>query len=194
MTLMSGQESPSRSLSRAVRQLRQALGESQEQFARRLKTAVRTIARYEGERPPTGLVLARLKQLADTHDLPELAKAFQQAIENQLGDEYIHQLGESYVISLSKPEEIAPVRALVESLRNPVYQQIAAKATRVLAPLIEEFQKISEQRRVAARLTEALLAAYRTGKTDRELAHFFELSLAEVRAWRQQNGLEANRK
>ena len=56
MTIMSSQESHS-PLQGAVRQLRKGLGETQEKFAHRLGTAVRTIARYEGERPPTGLVL-----------------------------------------------------------------------------------------------------------------------------------------
>ena len=50
-------------------------------------------------------------------------------------------MGEFYSITLTKPEEIKPVRALVEALKNPHYRQIGARAIRVLTPLIEDIQK-----------------------------------------------------
>jgi DNA-binding transcriptional regulator YiaG len=41
-------------VTKAVRELRQTLHESQQSFAYRMQTAVRTIARYETVRPPRG--------------------------------------------------------------------------------------------------------------------------------------------
>jgi transcriptional regulator with XRE-family HTH domain len=41
-------------VSSTIRKLRQALGESQQQFAHRLKIAIRTIARYETVRRREG--------------------------------------------------------------------------------------------------------------------------------------------
>jgi len=41
-------------LCETVRKLRTALGESQQAFAYRMKTAIRTVARYETSAPPKG--------------------------------------------------------------------------------------------------------------------------------------------
>lgn len=145
MTIMSRQQGP-KPIQNAVRRLRKALGETQEQFAHRLKTAVRTIARYEGERPPTGLVLAQLKQLADANDLQDVANVFHDAILRELGQDHIQNLGEFYSMTLTKPEEIRPVRALVEALRNPQYRQIA-DSDDVNGPFRRDVNKVGAQRR-----------------------------------------------
>jgi transcriptional regulator with XRE-family HTH domain len=188
MTIMSSQQSHT-PLQGAVRQLRKGLGETQEKFAHRLGTAVRTIARYEGERPPTGLVLEQLKQLANAYNLPEVASVFQEAITRELGQDHIQSVGEFYSITLTKPEEIKPVRALVEALRNPQYCQIAARAIRDLAPVIEDIQKPIDRTRRALRQGEAMLAAHRAGKTDRQIAEFFGVPIKRVREWKRANGL-----
>jgi transcriptional regulator with XRE-family HTH domain len=51
-------------VSQAVRDLRTALGESQQAFAYRMKTAIRTVARYETVRPPKGKWLAEFYGMA----------------------------------------------------------------------------------------------------------------------------------
>jgi len=57
----------------AVRKLRTALGESQQAFAYRMKTAIRTIARYEASTPPKGKALAELFWVAaDTGKFTQL--------------------------------------------------------------------------------------------------------------------------
>jgi transcriptional regulator with XRE-family HTH domain len=73
-------------VSAAVRALRTALGESQQAFAYRMRTAIRTIARYEVNRPPKGLMLAAFLNVAVTAGESELAGIFRRA----LGDE-IHR-------------------------------------------------------------------------------------------------------
>ena len=188
MTIMSSPQSP-KPIQDAVRQVRKALGETQEQFARRLRTVVRTIARYEGDRPPTGLVLAQLKQLADANGLPDVAHVFEDAIIRELGQDHIQNLGEFYSMTLTKPEEIRPVRALIEALRNPEYRQIGARAIRVLTPVIEDIQKPIEQARRAVRQADAMLAVHREGKTAKQIAEFFGVPIGQVRAWKRQNGL-----
>ena len=191
MTIMSRQQGP-KPIQNAVRRLRKALGETQEQFAHRLKTAVRTIARYEGERPPTGLVLAQLKQLADANDLQDVANVFHDAILRELGQDHIQNLGEFYSMTLTKPEEIRPVRALVEALRNPQYRQIGARAIRVLTPVIENIQKPIDQARRATRQADAMVAAHRAGKTEAQIAKFFGVPIQQVREWKHAHGLMDN--
>ena len=48
-----------------VIELRAALGDTQEKFAARLRTALSTVARYETSRPPTGGMLMRLAAIAE---------------------------------------------------------------------------------------------------------------------------------
>ena len=71
-------------VAQAVRQLRIALGESQQQFAYRTKTAIRTIARYETTDPPGGKRLMDFETLAREKGLADLADIFRKARENEL--------------------------------------------------------------------------------------------------------------
>jgi transcriptional regulator with XRE-family HTH domain len=74
-----------KSVSDAVRKLRKELGESQQQFAYRMKTAIRTVARYETVRPPKGKVLRQLEAVATESNLPHLAEVFRGALNQELG-------------------------------------------------------------------------------------------------------------
>jgi transcriptional regulator with XRE-family HTH domain len=74
-----------KSVSGAVRKLRKELGESQQQFAYRMKTAIRTVARYETVRPPKGKVLRQLEAMASENTLPHLAEVFRGALNQELG-------------------------------------------------------------------------------------------------------------
>jgi transcriptional regulator with XRE-family HTH domain len=71
-------------VSRAVRELRQAYGESQQAFAYRMKTAIRTIARYETVRPPHGAELGQFLELAIAKQRNDLAEVFARAIADEL--------------------------------------------------------------------------------------------------------------
>ena len=72
-------------VSAAVRQLREELGETQQQFALRMQTAIRTIARYETIRPPKGKVLRQLEVLALEARQLELAGIFRMALAEEMG-------------------------------------------------------------------------------------------------------------
>jgi len=72
-------------LSKAALQLRLALGETQQQFAARLGTAITTIARYETVRPPSGLHLGPYLKVAAEHRFLDIAIVFKKAIEREFG-------------------------------------------------------------------------------------------------------------
>jgi len=72
-------------LSEAVRKLRLALGESQQAFAYRMKTAIRTIARYETTTPPKGKALAELFWVATDTGNTELANVFRSSLVGEIG-------------------------------------------------------------------------------------------------------------
>jgi transcriptional regulator with XRE-family HTH domain len=75
-------------VSAAIRALRTSLGESQQAFAWRMKTAIRTIARYETRRPPKGLMLASFLHLAVAAGQPDLAGVFRKALYEEIERTY----------------------------------------------------------------------------------------------------------
>lgn len=72
-------------VSEAVRSLRVALGESQQAFAYRMKTAIRTIARYETTRPPKGKALSEFYRVATENGNQDLAAVFRNALTAEMG-------------------------------------------------------------------------------------------------------------
>jgi transcriptional regulator with XRE-family HTH domain len=71
------------SLSASVRELREALGMTQQGFATRLGIAMRTIARWENNQPPRGQALVQLAQVAQARGLQYVADRFVQALQSQ---------------------------------------------------------------------------------------------------------------
>jgi transcriptional regulator with XRE-family HTH domain len=72
-------------VSEAVRKLRLAHGESQQAFAYRMKTAIRTIARYETIRPPKGKALSEFCRVAVEIGNQDLATVFRDALTAEMG-------------------------------------------------------------------------------------------------------------
>jgi len=68
-----------RAITGAVRELREALGETQQQFANRMRTAIRTIARWETIQRPRGKVLRDLVRIANAAKRPDIAVVFERA-------------------------------------------------------------------------------------------------------------------
>jgi len=68
----------------AARELREVLGDTQQQFAQRLGLAISTVVRYELTRPPKGKALAQLKQVAMAYGQVELAHIFADALRLEL--------------------------------------------------------------------------------------------------------------
>jgi len=67
----------------AVKRLRLALGDTQQQFATRTGLAISTVVRYELSRPPKGEVLEQLKALAEQNGLRDIATVFSYALGGQ---------------------------------------------------------------------------------------------------------------
>jgi transcriptional regulator with XRE-family HTH domain len=75
----------------AVKRLRLALGDTQQQFAARTKLAISTVVRYELSRPPKGDALQQLKELAEKHGYDDIARVFSYAMGEYVTPE-IHAL------------------------------------------------------------------------------------------------------
>jgi hypothetical protein len=114
-------------ITRAVRELRQTLQESQQAFAYRMKSAVRTIARYETVRPPRGSVLAQLEGVALEAGRADLATVFRQALAQELGSPS----------QLMTPEERAWSQAICNLLRNRDHGDLGGVRVRLLDQLLK---------------------------------------------------------
>jgi transcriptional regulator with XRE-family HTH domain len=70
-------------IAEAVAEMRKRMGDTQEQFAARLGYAVRSVARYESNRPPKGFVLIRFARIAYTNGFRDVAEVFLGAIREE---------------------------------------------------------------------------------------------------------------
>ena len=73
-----------KTLNRAVRELREALGLTQEQFASKVGKTLGTVQRYEQQRPPQGLALVPFIQLAESINRRDLVATFTAALTEEL--------------------------------------------------------------------------------------------------------------
>jgi transcriptional regulator with XRE-family HTH domain len=64
----------------AVRRLRLALGDTQQQFASRTGLAISTVVRYELSRPPKGKALEQFRAIAEQNGLNDIARTFAYAM------------------------------------------------------------------------------------------------------------------
>ena len=69
----------------AVRRLREALGLTQTELARRIRRGMSTVQRWEQLTPPKGEALVRLMELAAENNQLELAELFRDALSRELG-------------------------------------------------------------------------------------------------------------
>ena len=74
-------------MAEAIKALRAEFGESQQRFSDRIGVVVRTVARYEVQKPPTGEMLGKLAALADEVGRPDLRVVFTDAFWRELNEE-----------------------------------------------------------------------------------------------------------
>jgi transcriptional regulator with XRE-family HTH domain len=70
---------PRPKISKALRELRLQMGHTQESFSRLMGVSLQTITLWELRRPPAGIVLYRLANMAEEQGLDELMGAFLEA-------------------------------------------------------------------------------------------------------------------
>jgi|GEM_PF-3633359 len=133
------EDAPRSPVCRAVRELRQAYGESQQAFAYRTKTAIRTIARYETVRPPRGAELNQFLELAIAKQRHDLAEIFARAMADELemkAERIPRTIEEGLLADL-----------LFLSARNRQIPEIAQRFKRARGLLIENFRLLAAKLR-----------------------------------------------
>jgi transcriptional regulator with XRE-family HTH domain len=128
----------------AARDLRLALGESQQNFGIRLGSSTISVARYERSRAPRGKVLAKLAEIAADRGLDRLEDTFRRALSDELG-------GPPPAGLLTEPlhsGEKDLIFALLEILRKAQYAKEAEEVRRIL-------RRVAHQRKEDADFLEA---------------------------------------
>jgi transcriptional regulator with XRE-family HTH domain len=166
-------------LSQAVKQLREALGQTQQQFAQTLHTAITTIARYETGRAPQGRFLARLAEVANQNNLTDLAKSFRDALTRELG--VWETTGYDLLIEPKTDTERLYVAAVLAILRTPDHtsaipplNKVLSKAAGIAIELLSGAQKSNALRQSARELAKA-------GKTAEEISSHLQVPVEDVR-------------
>jgi transcriptional regulator with XRE-family HTH domain len=119
-------------VSEAVKALRLALGDTQQQFAARLNLAISTVVRYELTRPPSGPTLAHFMQLADRNGRTDLASIFQEALSGELG----YKVNRISPKREYRPEGLAEHDALESVLHLNGHDKERNQIRKILAPII----------------------------------------------------------
>jgi transcriptional regulator with XRE-family HTH domain len=83
---------PEQHVAEAIKALRAEFGESQQRFSDRIGVTVRTVARYEVQKPPTGEMLGKLAAIAEEVSRPDLRVVFTNAFWRELTEEIERKL------------------------------------------------------------------------------------------------------
>jgi transcriptional regulator with XRE-family HTH domain len=171
-----------RSVTNAVLGLRTAIGETQQEFAYRMKTAIRTIARWETVRPPRGKALADLARVAEETGQKELAGVFRTAISKELGTWDTSEF-ESIGIEPRTETEKLWTAALLATLRNPEFDDVRVKLIPLLRRPAEACIKNIEHRKLSARLEKETNRLLDMGVEPEMIAKDLNVPEADVRKY-----------
>ncbi len=161
-------------LCRAVRSLREAMGETQQQFATRLHIAISTAVRYERSRPPRGEALATFLNLAVTIGESEIAEVFRGALSGQLGYQ-VNLPGSGDQCGLPAiPDEAVEIEYLKLILRAahvglPGFEEQRAAWQRLRQPSAEDGIKRATIRALIMGLYEEILKRMARGESDQTI-------------------------
>jgi transposase len=185
----------------AVRRLRVALGDTQQQFANRLKLAISTVVRYELSRAPRGKALAQLERVAREHRLDECAAVFRDALleELELDLRSVQVLPVTPFVRLeglipAKPEtsdekDLVTAVLYVKRQAEGPGGRLREKAKKEMNLILRAIQRIRESAQsaqaaneVAVDRAEAIVRLHREGMSPEEIATKFNLTKESVEA------------
>lgn len=179
-------KNPSNPVTAAVRELRLALGDTQQSFAQRLGLAISTVVRYELTRPPKGNALRMLARVAEENKLEPLASCFRQALAEELGSWDPGDL--KLKLEPQTNTERLWVSAILAVLRNPHYASLVPKLVRLLREPAENSIKVLEWHKSMSQLRKQALSMLEQGIAQEQIAKVLNLPINDIRklaAWRE---------
>ena len=167
-------------VSETVRKLRGSFGETQEEFARRMDTAVVTIARWETSRPPRGKALKALAELARSKSLPEYADVFEQAARGEIPP--LRRTVKFKEIEPQDEEEASLFAAVARINRNRgEYRKDFSRLKKAVERAMNDINELVAEAQASADVRQAIVRLFQEGKTDDEIAALFNLNPEHVK-------------
>jgi transcriptional regulator with XRE-family HTH domain len=155
------------------------VGETQQEFAHRLGTAVRTIARWEKVRAPSGASLARLEGLASANGHLDLASLFGDALAAELGrSEFIVT---PWVFELYTEAEHLWVATLLSVLRSPRYERRRARLLLILQEPARATIQLIEEGSIGHRVRAECCRLLALGLDPADIAKALDVPSNEIR-------------
>lgn len=171
-----------------VRKLRLALGETQQDFAQRLQTAIRTVARWEAGHSPNNRAVAQLERVAREHGLADLADGFRAGLSKSIGTR-LTLVAESD-LKLNLPgtrEEKILVHSFLLALRNPHHAKLASSLKKSLKPISDVAEQMVESLETEERLGKAVDLLLAGGTSPEAIASMLKVDKDWVRSKRDES-------
>jgi transcriptional regulator with XRE-family HTH domain len=145
-------------LTATVRELRESLGLTQQEFAHRLNKAISTVIRYETTREPRGKALIELAEFASANGRADLSRELVGALERELGTGVL-LLGAG-LSSMDREQVLVDVLRLQKLEWRPAEAMLVRNLFELLLLAIKEMPE-GERRDHLAHETSKLLPAIR---------------------------------
>jgi transcriptional regulator with XRE-family HTH domain len=181
---------PKDEVTKAVRDLRVKLEDTQQQFATRMNMAISTVVRYELSRPPRGKVLAQLERMAMEHGFDEEAAVFRRALRQELGitmadvpPRFPAVPPLEWHVQPETEDEKDLVETLLWAIRSPNHSSLVTKVKRVFAGAAREKQEQLREIESALSRMAAILRLVSAGETLERISQKTRLSVELLEQW-----------
>jgi transcriptional regulator with XRE-family HTH domain len=149
MTMKVFISAPHADMSAIVRQLRESLGLTQQEFAHGLQKAISTVVRYESTRAPQGKSLVDLAEFALAHHKDDFARHFYKGLEQELGGHTLKLIAGNFDPNVKMTKDLetelsgAWGSALCTLLENPDLPVLELLVLQTLRSIYEGLQAAS---------------------------------------------------
>jgi transcriptional regulator with XRE-family HTH domain len=165
-----------------VRKLRLALGDSQQEFAQRLNSAIRTIARWESGQSPNHKAISQLERIARERGLIDLADGFRAVLSKRIGREFSAETEFDPTMNVpTTREEHRLVDAFLQVLRQPGHGALASSFRESLEPVAVAREDFLEGIETHARHEAAVHLLLDRGEAPEKIASELKVDLEWVK-------------
>jgi transcriptional regulator with XRE-family HTH domain len=167
-----------RELTEAVRELRQHFGETQQQFALRLNSAVITVARWETSRPPSGPALEQLHSISRAQSVSRCEQVFKEALD---GNVEVQSEDSGDRLDFLNPREKVLALALVTMLRDHERHTETLKSIEpALVKCLDAFKAVFDAEDLDERMARVVISRHRKGVLPERIAEELDIGLDAV--------------
>jgi transcriptional regulator with XRE-family HTH domain len=142
-------------LAQVLRQLRMTLGESQEQFAHRVQSSVRTIARWEGgQSSPSVPAIVKLTQIAESNGVHPVAAVLADSLAMEIGTYQLYEFASRVQVWNTA---MAEIEAYAYSSWEEIAENIEVQLTKIRDANKDNVQRYNELEKLVSQVHQTTL-------------------------------------